>query len=600
MRLGVKKTEKGFRFAYAMKDHGKCRLLLYKKGEKEPEQILDMEREVGNIYTVCVDIKDLSPYEYLYEADGVRVLDPYATGISGKQKFGEFIPWEQLRCTLEDPSFDWEQDRQLEIPFTESVIYCTHLRGYTMDRSSKVKAKGTFQGMIEKIPYLVSLGINQLELMPIYEFDEFPKPKGIRGYEQTVTVDKESAKLNYWGYGDGFYFALKKSYAASGDPGKEFKQLVKELHKAGIELVLEFYFEESYSPGMIRDCLEFWVEEYHIDGVHINRGDLDMKLLTTDPVLKNTKIYTEYYEKRELCEELQDPNARHLAEYHDGFLIQGRRFLKGDEEVLREFCQKTRKNPSQTGVVNYMANHNGFTMRDMVSYDQKHNESNGEHNADGTDYNYSWNCGIEGETRKKTVTQLRKRQIYNAYAMLFFAQGIPLIYGGDEFGNSQKGNNNAYGQDNEISWVQWKNTKAEKELLEYVKTLIAFRKKHDVFHEPKEASQSDYKSTGFPDVSYHGENAWYSDFSAYSRHIGIMYGDAYAEKEKNPIYVAYNQHWVEHKFGLPYLSKGKQWKVIFDTSAEEIFAPEGRKILKQKEITLSGRTICVLEGREEE
>ena len=240
-------------------------------------------------------------------------------------------------------------------------------------------------------------------------------------------------------------------------------------------------------------------------------------------------------------------------------------------------------------------------MMDMVSYDEKHNEANGENNRDGSDYNYSWNGGVEGPSKKKQLVLLRAKQLRNAFAMLMFAQGIPLIYGGDEFCNSQQGNNNAYGQDNEISWIQWNTGKEAKSLLEYVKELIAFRNAHGALHMQKEAVQADYKSTGMPDLSFHSENAWYGGFEAYRRHIGMMYGAGYAEGEKNAIYVAYNLHQSEHAFGLPILGKGRKWKLIFNTAGEEqYFTPEGVEISDQKILKMQGRSICVLEGMSDE
>lgn len=598
MRLGVSKTQKGYQFAFATAKEEPCTLLLYKKGEETPELEVPMARALGDIYVASVEKINAKNYEYVYQVGEKIVLDPYAKGISGKKKFGERVDSQKLRCTFDLTEYNWEDDRHPEIPFSESLIYCTHLRGYTMDKTSKVRAKGTFKGMIEKIPYLVSLGVKQLELMPIYEFEEFPRPKKkSRMYESEVK--EEILKLNYWGYTSGFYFAPKASYAAGKDPSRELKDLVKALHKAGIELIMEFYFDETASPNMVMDCLKFWVEEYHIDGIHINRSAISMKNVVMEPALKSTKIFTEYFEQSELLDETKTPKRKHLAEYREGFLVDARRLLKGDEDALRAFSDKTKRNPADMGVVNYMANHNGFTMMDMVSYDEKHNEANGENNRDGNNYNFSWNCGVEGPSKKKTIVQLRTKQLRNAFAMLMFAQGIPLIYGGDEFCNSQQGNNNVYGQDNELSWIQWNSSKNAKDLLEYVKKLIAFRNAHSAFHMVKEATMSDYKSTGIPDLSYHGESAWYGGFEAYRRHLGMMYGAGYAEK--NTIYVAYNLHQSEHEFGLPILPKGKKWKMIFNTAEEnEQFIPEGVEISNQRILKLTGRTICVLEGMADE
>ncbi len=598
MRLGVTKTQKGYQFAFASAKEQPCTLLLYRKGEEKPEMEIAMERSMGDIYVANAEKINAKNYEYVYQVGEIIVLDPYAKGISGKKGFGQLAEEKALRCTFDDTVYQWEDDQHPEIPFSESLIYCTHLRGYTMDKSSKVRYKGTFKGMIEKIPYLVSLGIRQLELMPVYEFEEFPRPKK-KSNKYEAEVPEENLKLNYWGYTSGYYFAPKASYAAGKDASKELKDLVKALHKAGIELILEFYFDETAAPHMVMDCLKYWVEEYHIDGIHINRGALPMKNLVMEPSLKTTKIFTEYFEHSELLEEPKNFKRKHLAEYQEGFLIDARRLLKGDEDALRAFADKTKKNPEKIGVVNYLANHNGFTMMDMVSYDEKHNEANGENNRDGSNYNFSWNCGVEGESKKKAIVLRRNKQLRNAFAMLLFAQGIPLIYGGDEFCNSQQGNNNVYGQDNELSWIQWNSSKNARDLQEYVKKLIVFRNAHPAFHMDREASMTDYKSTGIPDLSYHGENAWYGGFEAYRRHLGIMYGGGYGEE--NTLYVAYNLHQSEHEFGLPILPKGKKWKMIFNTRPEaDHFTPEGVEIGNQRILNLTGRTICILEGMADE
>ncbi len=600
IRSGVNQTEQGFSFVYANPKEEACSLLLYKRGQAEPEQIIEMKNCLGDFYTAEVKLKDPQNYEYVYRIGEEIVTDPYAKGITGKQAFGVFTEESELRGTFHRSSFDWEGDQPLRLPFTESVMYCTHLRGYTMDESSKVQNPGTFLGMTEKIPYLQSLGITQLELMPIYEFEEYPKPKDRQTDSEKklpkMTIPKENRKFNYWGYSEGFYFAPKKSYAAGEDASAELKELVKALHRAGIELILEFYFEQGTAPNLILDCLRYWVSEYHLDGIHLNRGCIDGRLLTEDPLLKKTKIFTEYFDGSEFSGEHTDAGKKRLAEYHDGFLVDARRLLRGDWEMVGPFCDRVRKNPKYCSVVNYLANHNGFTMRDMVSYDKKHNEANGEKNRDGSSENHSWNCGVEGATKDEEVLKLRNRQLRNAFAMVFFSQGIPLIYGGDEFGNSQQGNNNAYGQDNPLGWIQWSETENAKALTEYVRALIAFRKNHDVFREEKEAEFSDYRYTGIPDLSYHSEQAWCGNFAPYSRKIAMFYGPAYARSEENPIYVAYNFYPGSQEFGLPKLTEGREWRVIFDSSAEKIFEPEGRKLPDKKHVTISGRTICVLEG----
>ena len=494
----------------------------------------------------------------------------------------------------------------MQLAWQDVVIYAAHVRGFTRHASSGVKAKGTFAGIAEKIPYLKELGINQLELMPVYEFaevetwDEKRPPLRRPGNGQ-----KEL--LNYWGYADAYYFAPKASYSATGDPVREFKDLVRELHRNGIELVLEFHFPKGTRTAFVLDCIRHWVLEYHIDGIHVNRDHAPVEALAQDPLLSHTKIMTESFRLDEIYEERHIPNFRNLAEYNDGFMLDVRRFLKGDEGQLVPFTWRARRNPSEYAVINYMANHNGFTLMDTVSYDEKHNEANGEENHDGTDFNYSWNCGEEGPSRKKKTLGLRARQLRNAFVLLLLSQGTPLIYEGDERGNSQSGNNNVYCQDNELSWVNWKTGKTFGFLTEYVKKLIAFRRKHPVFHQARELRMTDYLSCGHPDISYHGKRAWLGDFENYSRSVGIFYGGDYiaanteGKEEDSFFYVAYNMHWIPHEFALPNLPGRGRWKIAIDTGAEGtagIYAEGEEPLLSsQRTVTVPERTILVLTGK---
>ena len=507
--LGVQKLGDDICFTIAVPDRKRCSLLLYKRGEKEAAASIPMgsSSRYGDLRSVMIEKLPVEEYEYNYLVDGQVVTDPYALMICGRESWGRAPKGEgALRGRAVFDAYDWQGDAPLQIPWSEVVVYATHVRGFTKHASSGVKAKGTFAGIAEKIPYLKELGINQLELMPVYEFaevepwDEKRPPLRRPGNGQTEL-------LNYWGYADAYYFAPKASYSASGDPVREFKDLVRKLHENGIELVLEFHFPRGTRTALALDCVRHWVLEYHIDGIHVNRDHAPVEALAQDPLLSHTKIMTESFRLDEIYEERRIPNFRNLAEYNDGFMLDVRRFLKGDEGQLVPFTWRARRNPSEYAVINYMANHNGFTLMDTVSYDEKHNEANGEENHDGTDFNYSWNCGEEGPSRKKKTLGLRARQLRNAFVLLLLSQGTPLIYEGDERGNSQSGNNNVYCQDNELSWVNWKTGKTFGFLTEYVKKLIAFRRKHPVFHQAKELRMTDYLSCGHPDISYHGKRA---------------------------------------------------------------------------------------------
>ncbi|MCI8556255.1 MAG: alpha-amylase [Lachnospiraceae bacterium] len=606
---GVRKLGEDICFTVAVPDKKACSLLLYKKGRKEAEAAIPMEGtgQYGDLRSLLVKGLPADRYEYNYEIDGQVVTDPYACRIAGRESFGKAVKEEELRGRICPGAFDWEGDRPLRLPCEEVVAYAAHVRGFTKHSTSKVKAKGTFAGLKEKIPYLKELGINQLELMPVYEFSELASMDNPE-LKKYAPLDGGEPRINYWGYSPkAYYFAPKASYAASDNPVQELKELIKELHRNGIELVLEFYFPKGTKASLVLNCIRYWVVEYHIDGVHINRDGAPVEALAQDPLLSHTKIFSESFALDEIYEEKAVPAFRNLAEYNDGFMLDGRRFLKGDEGQLAAFTWRTRRSPARHGVINYMANHNGFTLMDLVSYDEKHNEANGEANRDGSNVNYSWNCGEEGPSRKKRLLKLRMQQLRNAFAILLLSQGTPLIYAGDERGNSQSGNNNAWCQDNEISWIPWKTGKTETGLLAYVKGLIAFRKAHPVFRQSRELQMMDYLSCGYPDVSYHGKQAWFADFENYSRSVGILYAGSYVEagtEEKGKddfFYVAYNMHWMPHEYALPGLPGEALWRVAVDTGiegADSIYQEGQEPVLEdQRMITVPERTIMVLIGK---
>lgn len=368
-----------------------------------------------------------------------------------------------------------------------------------------------------------------------------------------------------------------------------------------MELILEFYFPEKTSPHLIMDCIRYWVSEYHIDGVHVNSQESVVQVLATDPHLSGIKIMSEYFPLSKIYEADYYPAERRLAEYHEDFLQKARRFLKGEEGMLSPMAECIRRNPKQQAVINYMAGHNGFTFQDMVSFDIKHNEANGEDNRDGCDYNYSCNYGEEGLEVSKGLKKLRRRQIRNAFLLLLLSQGVPAIYGGDEMGNSQQGNNNVWCQDNELSWIQWSRKKEDKRLTDFVREAILFRKRSAAFGRREEYRMRDYLSKGMPDLSYHGKKAWYGEFEHYNRQMGILYAGCYTGEET--CYVLYNMHMVEHELALPTLSCGERWHVKADTMREEsVFYQDGEEPLleDQKMAKVPPRTIMILAGKRDE
>lgn len=605
--MGLTRTDGGIHVS-AVAAAKACSLLLFVKEDKNGKEArfrevrsipFPEEGKTGHVWSMTLNGAFDDLY-YAFEADGTRFSDPYGRSFAGRERWGRLSHAKRLLLTpVAEPEFDWQGDRPLHIPYEDCIVYRAHVRGLTKHASSGTEHRGTFRGVVDKIPYFKELGITTLELLPAVEFQEVMMPENVEG--NPYGTSEPTGRLNYWGYAKAGMFAPKASYADPGtNPVTEFKYMVRELHKAGLEVVPELYFSGKEVPEFVLETVRFWVREYHVDGIHLT-GYAPTVLLAKDPYLADTKLWA-------LSWEAEKPAAgekKHLGEYNDGFLIDMRRALKGDEEQMSSLIYRNRRNPAETGVLNFMAGTNGFTMMDMVSYDQKHNEANGENNRDGSDYNYSWNCGAEGHVRKKKIQELRSRQLRNAMLLLFLSQGTPVLLAGDEFGNSQNGNNNAYCQDNEISWLNWNLNKWDQALLDFVKHVIAFRKAHPVFHMEQEPRVMDYLACGHPDISYHGVNAWQPEFENFRRQIGILYCGAYAKKPNGEnddfFFVIFNMHWEPHSFALPNLPKNLVWSLAFDTSdsAAGGYYEEGqeRQILNQKNYMVPSRSVLVFQGK---
>ena len=427
MPLGVTVEGETVNFSVAVSEGKPCSLLLYRKGETLPCQEYPMEDMLGEVRYLALKDLDQDCVEYNYRVDEKIFVDPRAKALAGRESWGEErdVQKHQVRGMLIRDDYDWGNDQPLEIPDHQVVACSLHVRGFTKDPYSHVKNKGTFEGVVEKLPYLADLGINQIQCMPVYEFEECGR------------------YCNYWGYGPAYWFAPKSAYSADGNGARSLRDLVRACHQRGIEVVLEMPFSEETPGFLVEECLRYYRMEYHVDGFVLNPLTAPLESVRQDPVLKKTKI------------------LRHDTEFMNSM----RRFLKGDEGMVGGVIYWLR-HISKDGVYNTITGHTGFTLNDLVSYDGKHNESNGENNADGPDYNYSWNCGAEGPTKKKEVLQLRERQMKNALFLLFTAQGTPCLLAGDEFANSQKGNNNVYCQDNPTGWLNWRKLEKEEKLCE--------------------------------------------------------------------------------------------------------------------------------------
>lgn len=591
--MGAVRTRDGIRFTTDVSFRNTLELIIYNKDNEVIDHVNMPEHRVASGLFSC-EVKGLDDIDisYCYEADGRKVRDPFMTDSTAKRSFGDAgAPHDAAKVMSND--FDWEDDVFPNIPFCDIIAYQLHVRGFTAHVSSHVKNRGKFAGITEMIPHLTDLGVNQIVLMPCYEFDEVMRP----GENQTMgSIDYRAelgkdapAKINFWGFTNGCYYMPKASYS-NGDPTNEFRQTVKLCHKAGIEVLMRFYFPDNVNKSFIPDILRFWTREYHVDGFFLMGSDIPMDMIAADVFLRDRKIYNTFFDKDSITGKKYGFNPN-MAFVNADFMNCCRKFLKSDENQLSEFCYRQRLNPSDVHTVNYITDYYGFTLNDLVTYDYKHNEANKEDNSDGENFNYSWNCGVEGSSRKRSVINLRMKQMRNALAFLLLSQGTPMLNAGDELCNTQFGNNNPYCQDNETGWVIWKNNKHTKQIYDFTRMLISLRKSHPILHPSREFRIMDYASCGFPDLSYHGDMAWSPRYDNHLRHIGIMICGKYARLTKTTeddfFYIAYNMHWEDHTFALPKLPKGLVWEVKLIT------CDEGAKAIIYKTIDENTDTVTV-------
>lgn len=624
-----------------------CTLVLFEKKSDKPLVEIPFPHafRVGNVYCMIVFGLDYENIEYGYRMDGPWapeqgqrfdknkiLLDPYAKALGGREVWGVPPDWNNVfphrgRLVFED--FDWEDDHPLETPTEDLVVYEMHVRSFTRHPTSGVKFPGTYAAMIEKIPYLKKLGINCVELMPVYEFDEFEnsRPNPLTG----------ETMYNYWGYSTVAFFAPKAGYAATGKYGMqvdELKNLVKELHKNGIEVMLDVVFNhtaegnergptisfrgvdnstyymltpEGYyynfsgcgntlncnNPivrNMVLDCLRYWASEYHIDGFRFDLAAILgrdpwgaplpnpplLETLAFDPVLGKCKLVAEAWDAGGLYMLGSFPSYGRWAEWNGKYRDDVRRFLRGDPGLIGKMGQRLQGSPdlytpsgrNPTASINFITCHDGLTLYDVFAYNGKHNDANGEGNRDGSDDNYSWNCGWEGESTDFWVNALRKQMIKNALTILLTSQGIPMILMGDEVGRTQKGNNNTYCHDNELNWMDWSLIEKNTDLLRYASNMIAFRNAHPVFRRRDYFRNADHVGSGTADITWHGTRAWAADWSGSSRTIAFMLDGRHAKGgfvTDNTIYVAINMHWEALNFEPPAAPNGTKWHVFANT-----------------------------------
>lgn len=660
-----------------------CTLVLFEKHSAKPfaEIPFPPEFRIGNVYCMVVFDLDYENVEYGYRMDGPFnfqqghwfnkdkiLMDPYAKIIGGRDVWGVEPDWNDIyqhRARLAFDDFDWENDRPLEIPAQDLIIYEMHVRSFTRHPSSGVKHPGTFAGIIEKIPYLKELGINCVELMPIYEFDEFENSR--------VNQETGEKLYNYWGYSTVGFFAPKAGFAATGKFGMqvdELKNLIKQLHKNGISVILDVVFNhtaegnekgpyisfrgidnqtyymltpEGYyfnfsgtgntlncnNPivrGMVLDCLRYWAEEYHIDGFRFDLASILgrdpwgaplsnpplLETLAFDPILAKCQLIAEAWDAGGLYQVGSFPNYGRWAEWNGKYRDGLRKFLKGDYGQVGEMAQRLTGSPDiyqsanrpPTASINFIIAHDGFTLADLVSYNEKHNFANGENNNDGANDNESWNCGAEGPTDNPYINRLRSRQIKNAITMLLVSQGIPMILMGDELGRTKQGNNNTYCHDNELNWLDWNLVSKNASLFHFVKNMIAFRHAHPVLRNPNYLQNRDYVGSGYADITWHGTQPWNADWSDSSKVIAFMLCGKHAHGgtfQDNYIYVAMNMHYEGLPFGLPQLPSGLQWHLFANTgmdSPDDIYTTGDEPVLQnQGDFLVGDRSVVVLVGK---
>ena len=650
-----------------------CELVLFKPHEKEPFAVIPFPESyrIGGVYAMIIFDLNYEDLEYGFRIDGEYnfqrgnvynknkiLLDPYAKLISGRDVWGEEPDWTnefQYRSRIPLEDFDWEGDTPLKTPHNELIIYEAHVRGFTKDESSGVKFKGTYAGLVEKIPYLKELGINAIELLPIFEFDEF---EGARKDENGNYL------MNYWGYSTVGFFAPKAGYAASGKlamQNDELKNLVKELHSNGIRIILDVVFNHTaegneHGPyisfkgidnktyyiltpegyyynfsgcgntlncnnpivrNLILTCLRYWVSTYHVDGFRFDLAAILgrdangapmanpplLESLAYDPVLSDSILIAEAWDAGGLYQVGSFPNYGRWAEWNGKYRDDLRKFLKGEsgkaecvayrisgsEDIYNTFWR------GDCASVNFITCHDGFTLYDLFAYNDKHNEANGWGGSDGGNDNHSWNCGWEGDIDlPDEVKYLRHKMIKNAAAILLTSLGIPMILAGDEFGNTQFGNNNPYCQDNKISWLDWNDLQKNQDLFKFFQKVIAFRKNHPVLKR-----QSQGTPMGYPAISSHGVNAWQFDGSPENRVVGIMFAGKTADGKDDFIYLGINAHWESHGVWLPALPQNMSWQVEINTNlGDNAVYDEPAPINSSEQFLIGARSviICTAKG----
>ncbi|MBQ7680293.1 MAG: hypothetical protein IJT34_10655 [Butyrivibrio sp.] len=583
----------------------------------------------GSVRAVAISGVDRSCDRYRLIADGRPIPDARARLIEGYTHFGQATDPSAVWCRLEKSAGQAvsvpSEDGRPCVPYEQSFIYSLHVRGFSKRGGGGVAQghQGTYAGLAERLPYLKSLGVTTVELLPVCEMEsveEIPvsgrhavghMPEGSTGraageetmlYSENGHLSESSSmvrRLNFWGFKPGYYFAPRTAYASEPSAAdEELKEMIRTFHREGMEVVLQFYFPEGIPESLAVESLRYWAYTYQVDGFRLKGSRCIAMAVVADPVLSDRKLWTENIDEIPVPA-LPPELSRQRADYRPDFLYAARRFLRGDDNCISDFLQAMIRGSEQSGTINFLSEYEGFRLADLVSYEHKHNEANGEANADGTDNNLSWNCGVEGRTRRTQILSLRKRQMKNALTMLFLAHGTPMLYSGDEFADTQNGNNNPYCQDNPVGWVDWRASEREpgREILNYVRFLSGLRRNHRILQQRTPFRLMDTLACGYPDLSFHGREAWRPDFGPYSHAVGVMYCGLYEESEHHDfLFAAFNMHWTPVTFALPKLPGQMRWYLLSDT-AEETEHPRGQLLKEQTKVTCTERSVRILVGR---
>lgn len=555
------------------------------------------EYKIGLVCSVCV--KGLNPDEicYLIYRDGSETMDEYSTRVVGREKWNDKSREDndyKVYSAISNDNYTFKYKKPGIRP-KDMIMYKLHMRGYTMNHGLNRWDKGNYKGFIKCLDEIEDLGVTSIEFQPLYEFEEMgiKKTTVVNDNLQTESVITDTGKINYWGYDKGHYFAPKASYFGGENASYNMKMMIDEIHKRGLEVIMEIAFNNLVCNEVMVNSLIFWVKEYNVDGLHILGNDLPIRRIVNSPYLADTKLFYHEY-PYDILE--KEKSKKHIFISNDEFLYALRQLQNHFDGYVSELANNSKRQNENFGFVNYAANSNGFTLYDSFAYGEKHNEANGEENRDGNNYNCSNNYGFEGKTNNKAINQIRLTNMKTAICACLLTQAIPLILAGDEVGNSQNGNNNVYCQDNEVGWVGFPKNKFARELREFTKKMIAFRKANPILRLEEPMHMNDYHHTGIPDLSYHGREPWMMGIGDEKRALGILFAGEYADDDNNDdILVCYNFHYEEEKFALPRMPGNKKWYKECNTSKD---FGELQYIESQHYIMVPGGTITILVGKE--